>query len=128
MICDKSKIDNFIYRVDIGSTRGYDFPIFDNEQEQNKSLTPEELDVKYWLSRTPQVLVIENNQPKIVRSTIKNTDIHQPRDKTVYKYKSAIPVIPAAIPAILAGGSDYNKYLKYKIKYLEAKKLNITQL
>ena len=70
--------------------------------------------------RTPQVLeIMGDNNIKIIRSTVLNTRIHQPRQKLedllkkqVHRHKLIIHV----------QASMHAKYLKYKNKYIKLKK------
>jgi len=66
--------DRYIYKVDIGSSRGFDDPI-------NRIPFSRDYEKGIFGARTPQVLEIINNNINILRSTIKNTRIHQPRQK-----------------------------------------------
>jgi hypothetical protein len=76
MECDKDKdaSDSHIYKVDVGSSRG-----FDDSQLLQYSQLSEKNKIQYLLSRTPQILQIRNNKPEIIRSKLNNTLIHQPR-------------------------------------------------
>jgi hypothetical protein len=107
MECDKeiNSLDSYIYKVDVGSSRGFDNMSKYKNNDEN-ILSKEELENKYYLSRTPQILEIINNKPKIIRSLISNTKIHQPRIlqqnlEIFYEYK----------------------YFKYKKKFNDLKKL-----
>lgn len=62
-----------IYRLDCGHSRSFDTDITDIQNLSDYK--------KYFLSRTPQLLVIEadDKKIKIIRSSLKNTIIHQPR-------------------------------------------------
>lgn len=92
MECDNdlNSADNYIYKVDVGVSRGFDNVILPNKdyKEHNK-LSIDELENKYLLSRTPQILEIQNNKPKIIRSLLNNTNIHQPRiyKNSLFKHK-----------------------------------------
>ena len=82
MECDNdlNSADNYIYKVDVGSSRGFDYYYLPKKNDiTNLNLSLEELENKYFLSRTPQILEIINNKPKIIRSLVNNTIIHQPR-------------------------------------------------
>lgn len=139
MECNKRNLDNFatfhtsiddedprfIFKVDVGSSRAFDDkPNYKPEgDEQNIQLE--------FGQRTPQVLEINNKDNiRIIRSTIFNTRIHQPRQevenllkgtKSELKidevYDPDHPYLPG-----LAGGSYKDKYLKYKNKYIKLKK------
>lgn len=80
MECDNvfDPADNYIYKVDVGTSRGFD-SFFLPTINDIKNLSITELENKYLLSRTPQILEIINNKPKIIRSLVNNTKIHQPR-------------------------------------------------
>jgi hypothetical protein len=86
-----------IYRLDVGMSRGVA-----NYQARN--------DDSWIYSRTPQVIKInyENNIPKvtIIKSSLQNTKTH------IQDYN---------ILNVSQSGGYYNKYLKYKSKYLTAK-------
>ena len=82
MECDNdlNSADNYIYKVDVGSSRSFDYHYLPRKNDiANLNLSLEELENKYFLSRTPQILEIINNKPKIIRSLVNNTKIHQPR-------------------------------------------------
>lgn len=82
MECDNdlNSADNYIYKVDVGSSRSFDYHYLPRKNDiTNLNLSLEELENKYFLSRTPQILEIINNKPKIIRSLVNNTKIHQPR-------------------------------------------------
>jgi hypothetical protein len=89
MECDNdlNSADNYIYKVDVGASRGFDSFFLPTENDI-KTLSKNELENKYLLSRTPQILEIINNKPKIIRSLINNTKIHQARinQKKNFKY------------------------------------------
>ena len=90
------KNERFIYKVDIGTSRAFDEFVPHNKFTEKI----------VFGSRVPQVLEITDTL-KILRSTIKNTRIHQPRQH-YESYASRIPELQL---------SNYKKYLKYKIKY-----------
>ncbi len=104
-----------LYRVDIGSSRGYDY----FRGHDNMIITPEE-EIKYIYSKTPQILIIEpTNKVTIVKSKIKNTRIHLPRPQ----YESAITNVPE-LDIHSSNNLHYkSKYIKYKEKYLKLKNL-----
>ena len=113
---------NKIYRVDIGSSRGYDYfqlynnsihssdlKIIDNAQQENK----------YLYSKTPQVLIFNTDTTiDIVKSKMKNTRIHLPRPS----YELVVNQIPELNIHDPSNLNYKSKYLKYKNKYLELKK------
>jgi hypothetical protein len=105
-----------LFRVDIGSSRG-----FDNEMHYNNIFSSTDkiaAEKQFIYSRTPQILKIKNNVEQIIKSTVKNTRIHQPR----YRYESEIINNPYT-ELKLDSGNYQQKYLKYKQKYLQLKKL-----
>ena len=98
-------IERFIYKIDVGSSRGFDDINYPNNKKSEKSI---------FGPRVPQVLEINNNKVQILRSTIKNTRIHQPR----YKYEKLALNIPE-----LNKDNYLKKYLSYKNKYLMLKNI-----
>ena len=66
--------DRFIYKVDIGSSRGFD-------QRLERTIFTRDHEKGNIGSRVSQVLEINDNEINILRSTIKNTRIHQPRQQ-----------------------------------------------
>lgn len=108
--------ERYIYKVDVGSTRAFDYTAEEYLNFINNNL-PNNI-----AQRTPQVLEITgDNNIKIIRSTVLNTRIHQPRQKLEellkeqnHRHKLIIPV----------QASMHTKYLKYKNKYIELKKKN----
>lgn len=125
MECKNSHNDfNKIYRIDIGSSRGYDYfreyngKIYDN---YSNIVNNPEIENKLLYSKTPQVLIFNtDNTVDIVKSKIKNTRIHLPRplyENIVNKYD--------ALNINNPDNENYKKkYLKYKNKYLQLKQLN----
>jgi len=129
--------DHFIYKVDIGSSRGFDTNqmayIVDNgacnnlagidlQDASNCFNSPDAkryLEKKFLFSRTPQVLEITDTV-KIFRSKMKNTRIHMPRPY----YENLIRTMPIASlnkDVDQYYGGYHRKYLKYKAKYLKLK-------
>jgi hypothetical protein len=108
MECDNdlNSADNYIYKVDVGASRGFD-SFFLPSKNDIKTLSNTELENKYLLSRTPQILEIINNKPKIIRSLVKNTKIHQPRFNQQKTFK--------------------HLYFKYKYKYEQLFKKMLAQ-
>jgi hypothetical protein len=108
MECEKTRQlnDHYLYHVDVGSSRGFDTDGIINSKHEEK---------RHLYSRTPQVIEIynDNKNVRIIRSTMKNTRIHQPR----IEYES----FAASVPELRL--STYQKYLKYKKKYLKLKNL-----
>ena len=72
MQCPKENNDNYVYHVDIGSSRIFDqnyVNIIDRDSEN-----------KILFSKTPQVLKIDSNDNIfIIKSKMRNTRIHLPR-------------------------------------------------
>jgi hypothetical protein len=66
--------ERYIYKLDVGSMRGFDHVSSINTFPNYLSGFNYE-----YLPRTPQVLEILNNEISIIRSKIRNTRIHQPR-------------------------------------------------
>lgn len=95
--------ERIIYKVDIGSSRGFDSSRFPNNKLSEKDM---------FGPRVPQVLEIIDNKVQILRSTIKNTRVHQPR----YSYENHASKIPE-----LNKDHYLKKYLKYKEKYINLK-------
>ena len=109
---------NRVYRVDIGSSRGFDyynkliqfpFPI-------NYPITVED-ENQFLYSKTPQILEINTDgRINIIKSKMRNTRIHLPRPD----YEQSIKTIPE-----LDIDTDHEyykyKYFKYKNKYLQLK-------
>jgi hypothetical protein len=115
---DHTRNNHTIFKVDIGSSRGFDTNAhYDNIFNSTNKIAAEK---QFIYSRTPQVLKIKNNVEQIIKSTIKNTRIHQPR----YYYEYIIEDEPFN-ELKLDSGNYLKKYLKYKKKYLELKKLYI---
>jgi hypothetical protein len=121
---DFKMIDNnerYIYKVDVGVSRGFDTI---NKMYQTQLEEKEELG-----ARVPQVLEIGSKNIKIIRSTIKNMRIHQPREvyenniiqnnyAELYKedpYYNSHMVASSAEPSLLPKSS------KPTIKEMEAK-------
>jgi len=66
--------DHLLYRVDVGVSRAFDF--IGSEDESSTSIRNY---IKNYYSRTPQILEINRNDIKIIKSNIINTRKHQPR-------------------------------------------------
>ena len=69
-------IDNderYIYKVDIGSSRAFDTKV------NNDYINYDADYINNITQRLPQVLEMQGNDIRIIRSTVKNTRIHQPR-------------------------------------------------
>ena len=119
---DDTRLKHKIFKVDIGSSRGFD--LMENidkvisENDRNTLLTNEK---QYFFSRTPQVLQIQNNTEKIIKSQMKNTRIHQPRKVYENKITEGLQQKPVLSELNLNSGNYMKKYLKYKQKYLQLK-------
>ena len=109
MECEDEEGTPKLYRVDVGSSRAFD----DASLEYRKYTKDEHHLLKHhFLSRVPQVLEIIGKNTKIIRSTVKNMLLHQERNRLSNKEE------------IKYGGNKsiyYNKYMKYKQKYLNLK-------
>jgi len=133
MECPKNKdnTDFFLYRVDVGASRGFDhlgeiMTIRDNhdcnqdiiKNHHIKECKDEASGQRYaekifFGTRVPQVLVFSGDslqEVHIIRSTIKNTRINQPRPIYEEYVKGE--------PELNLSNGYYKKYLKYKNKYL----------
>ena len=103
---------NRVYRVDIGSSRGFD---------QYPKILPTTLEDenKYLYSKTPQILEINTNGSiNIIKSKMRNTRIHLTRPSYELHTKK-FPELNIHTNPI----QDHykQKYLKYKNKYLQLK-------
>jgi hypothetical protein len=109
-----------IYKVDVGVSRGFDQ---NNAYDNVNSHTQMK---QYFLSRVPQILQFNGDDVRIIRSTLKNTRIHQVRHAFENKINAKITsgVLPADMSKEnMTYGGYKEKYLKYKKKYMELKKL-----
>lgn len=128
----------YIYKVDVGSTRAFDnpYPYTYNQIDY----TPRTMDdfINEFGSRVPQVLEIQGmNDIRILRSTINNTRIHQPRE-TIENHINNPDIVNIGgldlgitdIPSVYRpdehrkyllsnSSSEKDLYLKYKKKYLK---------
>ena len=121
MECKHGHNSDKVFRVDVGSSRAFDQPsayskVINQDIDDDPDFHNRER--KYLFSRTPQLLHIKKNIERIIRSKIKNTRIHQPRSQ----YENYISTIDNH-PLQLTNPNYQKKYLKYKQKYLELKKL-----
>jgi hypothetical protein len=125
-IQDDCYTDFYIYIVDIGSSRGFDqlkeYQIISESSESNIDGKPETIinENKYLFSKTPQVLCIEQKGGHdfitVIKSKMRNTRIHLPRSN----YEKLIK----GHSSLNLDSSNYDlKYIKYKTKYLELKKI-----
>lgn len=108
---------NRIYRVDVGSSRGFDH----NANIQILNSTPEKVNTlnSLYFSRTPQALRIDliGNQQAITRSKLINTIHNVPRPDLNLVIATLNEQGPQGIVNIL---DTYDKkYRKYKSKYLK---------
>lgn len=104
-----------LYRIDVGSSRGYDY----FTGNDNKIKSPED-ELKFIYSKTPQILLIDyDNTVHIIKSKIKNTRIHLPRDN----YESAISNVDDLDISNPSNLHYKLKYLKYKKKYMKLKNI-----
>ena len=134
----KNEDDNYkVYRVDVGSSRAQDPDLLYKEIENN--IINEETEKIYLLGRSPQVLEISEKEGKtefrIIRSTIENTRSKQPRPKYEDYRKRTFSsnqsqetnednYISIENNTHNDGNSKFiKKYLKYKNKYLQYKKI-----
>ena len=106
--------ERYIYKVDIGSTRAFDYPY---EHASLKKIF-EDPNSKWFIEdlfpRLPQVLEIRDNKISIIRSTFLNTRIHQPREKLERKLNDIDSIYKLDT---YKQDPTYVKYLKYKNKY-----------
>jgi len=113
--------DFYIYRVDVGSSREFDQDLTDKVLDSD---TPIDMENKYLFSKTPQILAInrkgEQDIITIIKSKMKNTRIHLPRPiyETIINNSPSLKGLDLSNPYYLQ-----TKYLKYKKKYLELKKI-----
>ena len=109
---------NRVYRIDVGSSRGFD--ILPRDPTGNKiNIGTLEHENKYLYSKTPQILEINTNGSiNIIKSKMRNTRIHLPRPKHEQNART-IPDLDIYTNPI----QDHylKKYLKYKNKYLQLK-------
>ena len=113
---------NRLYRVDIGSSRGFD--IYPTDRSTGNIILPSTIEDenRYLYSKTPQILEINTDGSiNIIKSKMRNTRIHLPRPNYELHARS-IPELDIHTNPI----QDHykQKYLKYKNKYLQLKKLN----
>ena len=110
--------DHKVYKVDIGTSRAFDQDALYNVSDHTTMK-------KYFLGRVPQVLQFQGDDVRIIRSTLKNTRIHQIRQEfeNIIDEKILSGQLPQdmSIPNMTYGGYK-EKYMKYKAKYLELKK------
>ena len=106
-----------LYRVDVGSSRGFDDPYLDPAFPFPLSLENEN---RFLYSKTPQILEINTDGTiNIIKSKMRNTRIHLQRPK--YEQRAS------EIPELNLYTKDHKyyeqKYLKYKDKYLQLKQM-----
>ena len=108
---------NRLYRIDVGSSRGFDD--VSNKIDTWAPLTLEH-ENRFLYSKTPQILEINiDGTINIIKSKMRNTRIHLQRPE--YERKAS------KIPELQLYTKDHNyyeqKYLKYKNKYLQLKQM-----
>lgn len=116
-----------IIKVDIGMSRSFDIKQEQNTILLNKTNLLNE-EAYYYTSRSPQVLEIIGDQLRIIRSSMKNTSIHLPRPS----YKAKLHLIEKdnnikikeldKYNNMIKQSIYYNKYIKYKMKYINLSK------
>ena len=130
-----------LYRVDVGISRAFDCTYFFDSiiyilDSSKRDIIKKNI-IYYFLSRSPSVLAIINNpvtnkvNTQIIRSSLNNMFLYQPRfliDKLPQSYKkefySLLDEIDNIFPDYPDPETNYeNKYLKYKQKYLQLKKI-----
>lgn len=103
---------NRVYRIDIGSSRGFDF-------SNSTLINTVETENQYLYSKTPQILEINiDGSINIIKSKMRNTRIHLPRPG--YE-KHAETIDELNIYTNPVHSYYLQKYLKYKNKYLQLK-------
>ena len=118
-----------VYKVDVGSSRGFDeMQSFDWILKNNSNLAEKNA----LFARTPQIILFEGNNVSIIKSQMKNTRIHQHReiyekmiaDKYDETNPDGTPKYPFDKQELNLNNSKYykEKYLKYKQKYIQLKK------
>ena len=110
--------DHYVYRVDIGSSRGFDVNGMLNEAGKSRLN-----EARFLKSRTPQVLEIfdrEFPEINIIKSKIRNTRIHVPRQTYENTILDNTILARDIIDLNMFPNEPYyqKKYLKYKNKYL----------
>jgi hypothetical protein len=109
-----------VYKVDVGVSRAFD------QTKTNKRAAQGHIGMKTWfLSRVPQVLEFLGDNVRIIRSTLKNTRIHQERKKfeeLINHHVNVTKTLPDDMSREnMTYGGYKEKYLKYKNKYLNLK-------
>jgi hypothetical protein len=112
-----------VYKVDVGTSRGFDqIGVYNAVSQSGHSYMK-----KYFLSRVPQVLEFLGDTVRIIRSTLKNTRIHQERKKfeeLINEHVNVSKNLPQDMSRThMTYGGYKEKYLKYKNKYLNLKNL-----
>ena len=121
MECPSTKTSlNRIYRVDVGSSRGFDN--YSGPEGSSKYPTTLEEENRFLYSKTPQILEINTDGTiNIIKSKMRNTRIHLPRPN----YEKH--VTEKGIEELNYNTTSHKfykqKYLKYKNKYLQLKQL-----
>jgi hypothetical protein len=145
---DKGLKNPRLIRVDYGVSRGFDIlpnaiSKYCKNQEELKNNIKNIIKILYT-SRTPQVCIIDNDNMFIVKSTLKNTKINVPRQlfsgtdkdhkskiyQIIIDHTKHIPnceITEDTIDSMLNSESKdsayYEKYLKYKNKYMKLKSI-----
>jgi len=115
-----------IYKVDTGISRAFDtqFDYNNTIDLSQRHLHNHESLKRKFLSRVPQILRIQNNDIRIIRSTLQNTRIHQYRQFLENNINTDIQnnmlTSDFSIQNMLYGGYK-QKYMKYKQKYINLK-------
>ena len=127
-----------LIKVDVNMSRAFDF-----EDDMGHMLTNGENDKHYFKARVPQVIEIIGNKIQIIKSTLANIKIHLDRSSYVTKLKKEIKYNDSLIEDLepyryhdssyddhvkkninLRESVYYNKYIKYKNKYINLRKQN----
>lgn len=126
--------DYYIYHIDISSSRGFDkdyyYENIASSESDNDFINNEN---KYLFSKTPQILwITECDEVMIIKSKMKNTRIHLPRpnyEKIIKSHTSLNISGPNYDNKYLLYNKHnmnliyFKKYLLYKQKYMQLKKL-----
>ena len=94
--------ERYIYKVDVGSSRGFD-------QRNERTVFTRDYEKNNIGSRVSQVLEFNNGEISILRSTVKNTRIHQPRQQ-YEKYITDNSINELNLDSNV--GNYYKKYIK----------------
>jgi len=122
---DISEPHHKVYKVDVGTSRGFD-QLKAYQDVTLNPLTAHTFMKRYFLSRVPQVLEFLGDTVRIIRSTLKNTRIHQIRkifEEEIDKLVASKKLPDDMTVTNMTYGGYKEKYLKYKNKYLNLKNL-----